>query len=153
MTQGTRLRLRAEDAEDLTVIAAFLQEAVGCVGEMAYDKEAKRFALILVRFAWEEAPAHPLHAPGGGPAQVKTGLHFDTVSAVKTRGIDRQVGRQMLNLITITSEPARDPKCVNLLFVGAEVRLEVERLSCHVQDLEDPYRPAIRPAGDLRQAG
>ena len=140
MSQSTRLKLRAEDPEDLMVIAACLQESFACVGEMAYDREARRFALILVRHAWEEALPRPLEERSGAPAQVKAGLHFDAVSAVKTRGIDQQAPCDLLTLITITSDLSREPRRVNLLFAGSEVCLEVERLLCH------PRRPSVTAA-------
>ena len=47
------LKLRAEDAEDLAVISAILQDALVPVGEMAYLPEEQRFVLVANRFRWE----------------------------------------------------------------------------------------------------
>ena len=40
-----RFRLRAVDGEDLAVIAACLQGALSCYGEMGFDEVENRFAL------------------------------------------------------------------------------------------------------------
>ena len=42
--QGS-LRLLAEDAEDLAVISAALQDAVGLVGDIAFDAKTQRLTL------------------------------------------------------------------------------------------------------------
>jgi len=47
------LRLLAEDADDLAVISAAVQDAVGKVGELSFEREARRFTLVLNRFRWE----------------------------------------------------------------------------------------------------
>ena len=40
------LKLRVDDDEDLAVIAACLHGAICCLGEMAYDREVRRFAAM-----------------------------------------------------------------------------------------------------------
>lgn len=140
-SQAEALRLRAEDAEDLAVIAACLQDALASVGEMAYDAEAKRFAIILVRFMWEEAVRHYLAPDSAGVDQVKAGLHFDAVTAVRVRGVDQGEPKRLLRLLTITCAPAGKPDAVTLVFLGgAEIRLTVERLHCQLQDLDEPQK-------------
>src|SRR5260370_17414403 len=47
------LRLRAEDAEDLAVISACLQDALVSVRDLAYDRDARIFVLVANRFRWE----------------------------------------------------------------------------------------------------
>jgi hypothetical protein len=51
------LRLVAQDAEDLKVVAALVQDAVLPVTELKYDAKRRRFAL---------AEPVPLGRPGGG---------------------------------------------------------------------------------------
>src|ERR1051325_4571288 len=54
MTIGSPpLRLRAEDAEDLAVISACLQDALVAVRDLAYDPGAAMFVLVANRFRWE----------------------------------------------------------------------------------------------------
>ena len=85
------LRLIAQDAEGLGILAALLQDAVFPITEMRFAKTRRRFALLLNRFRWEDraaaveagggvagglvlallllvpAPAEPIQAAGEGP--------------------------------------------------------------------------------------
>ena len=131
MTAPARLRLRAEDAGDLAVISACLEDSVFAVGEMAFEPADSRFAAIVVRRCREAA---------GGPAgQAKAAIHFDDVSAVKLRGIDRAEPSGLLKLAGIFTEPGRAATVVRLLFQnGGELWIEAGHLACCLQDLEDP---------------
>lgn len=143
MRDDPPLKLRAEDLEDLAVIAACLQDAQACLGEMAYDAEARRFALVVVRFAWEAGPGISDDVRRAALGQSVAGLHFDDVSAVRVRHIDQSARRQLLRLLTITGEPHDKPTSVTLHFVGGgQVRLEIDRLHCHLRDLEAPHHSA-----------
>ena len=137
MTAPIRLKLRAEDADDLAVISACLQDAVFAVGEMAFEPVDHRFAAIVVRRCWESGAgdAEPVRVPG----QAKAAIHFDSVSAVKLRGIDRAEPARLLRLAGMFSEPGQSSVVVRLLFLdGAEIWLEADQLACRFQDLEDP---------------
>ena len=131
MTAPARLRLRAEDAGDLAVISACLEDAVFAVGEMAFEPADSRFAAIVVRRC---------RGAAGGPAgQARAAIHFDGVSAVKLRGIDRTEPARLLKLAGIIAEPGQSATVVRLLFQdGAEVWIEAEHLAGHFQDLEEP---------------
>ena len=52
-TAAPPLRLQALDAEDLALISAHLQDAAVRVGDIAFLKERRRFALVAARFDWE----------------------------------------------------------------------------------------------------
>ena len=144
MTPPARLRLRAEDAVDLAVISACLEDAVFAVGEMAFEPAERRFAALAVRRC---------RAAAGGPAgQAAAAIHFDSVAAVKLRGIDRSRPERPLKLAGIVAEPGRRRMVVRLLFQeGAEIWLEAGRLACRFQDLEDP-RPASASAQPRKPA-
>ena len=51
-----KLKLKAEDEEDLRVVSACLQDALIAVGDISYLKDDQRFVLIANRFCWEAAP-------------------------------------------------------------------------------------------------
>ena len=140
MTTCTRLKLRAEDAGDLAVISACLEDSVFAVGEMAFEPADQRFAAILVRRCREAA---------GGPAgQAKAAIHFDDVTAVKLRGIDRAEPARLLTLAGIFTEPGRSATVVRLLFQeDAEIWIESGHLACLFQDLEEP-KPVLPRAAE-----
>src|SRR5205814_6135829 len=74
------LRLRAEDADDLAVISACLQDALVSVRDLAYDREARTFVFVANRFRWEGC------APGQGESarfeRILCGIAFDEVEGV-----------------------------------------------------------------------
>ncbi len=107
MNDRPGLRLRAEDDEDLAIIGACLRGALGSLSEMAYDREARRFAAILVRPRWETAPVKSETDEGGGEPdaaaleRMRAGLHFDHVSAVRFRRLDHNAPNTLLHLVAI----------------------------------------------------
>lgn len=144
------LRVRAVDAEDLAVVAAYLQDAVVPVSEMAYEADESRFVLVAGRFRWEIAPdgrtgGARKEAQGTPYERVHTGIRFEGVRSVRTKGIDRADRGLMLNLLSI----AYADGSVDLVFAGeSTIRLDVESLSCHVEDLGTPWPTVFRPSHD-----
>ena len=146
MSGAKALKLRAEDDEDLAVFGACLKGAIGCLNEMAYDREARRFAAILVRPRWEAAAGAAAQGSAVQGAQtpdeaslerIRTGLHFDHVSAVRYRRLDRRAPHALLHLVSIVSAPLSERFGIILSFQGGgEVFLEVDRLSGHMRDLD-----------------
>ncbi|MEM9716840.1 MAG: DUF2948 family protein, partial [Pseudomonadota bacterium] len=56
---GAALRLAAETADDLQVIASLCQDAVFPATEMTFDAKERRFAILINRFRWEDGTAQP----------------------------------------------------------------------------------------------
>ncbi len=135
------LKLRAEDAEDLDVLSACLQDALVHVGEMAYLPRRRRFVLACNRFKWEEA------ASDGQHQRVRCGVHFDGVMAVRNRGFDPGRRDQLLELLTVRGEPGEDGAAtIALEFAGGvAVRLDVECIDCNLADLGAPWQALARP--------
>jgi hypothetical protein len=158
-----RLKLSARDADDLAVIAACAQDALAPIGEMAFLPTDGRFALALNRFRWDRLDAVKLAARDGdrpppgqradatfleagdkGPAyeRVHSGLRFENVTAVRTKGIDLRDRERILELLTIQSESG----AVSLVFAGgAVIRLEVTELRCYLEDFSDAWPTRWRP--------
>jgi len=47
------LRLLAEDAVDLQIISAALQDAIMRPVDISWEKDARRLTIVLSRFCWE----------------------------------------------------------------------------------------------------
>ncbi|MBT3629334.1 MAG: DUF2948 family protein [Rhodospirillaceae bacterium] len=152
MTVYAALKLRAEDDEDLAIISACLRCALTSLGEMAYDREARRFAAILVRPLWETAP------PKGDTDKVdeapdvaalkrmRAGLHFDHVSAVRFRRLDRSEPNKLLHLVAIVSASLSERFAIILSFEGGgEVFLEVDKIRGQMRDLDAPPENIQKP--------
>jgi len=141
MTQDARfkdgadkpLRLRALDSDDLTVIAAITQDAVFPVAEMRWDRKARRFALLVNRFRWED---------GQQSAQrVQAVLAFEDVIAVQTQGIDKTDADLVFSLLSISFIPGADGAGrVEMTLAGdGAIALEVEALEVLLRDVTRPY--------------
>ncbi len=141
MTQDARfkdgadkpLRLRALDSDDLTVIAAITQDAVFPVAEMRWDRKARRFALLINRFRWED---------GQQSAQrVQAVLAFEDVIAVQTQGIDKTDADLVFSLLSISFILGADGAGrIEMTLAGdGAIALEVEALEVLLRDVTRPY--------------
>ena len=148
------LRLAAEDAEDITVLSACLQDAALRLTDISWDKRQRRFALLLSRFRWEE-PAAPHGAYDGPerrrPSRIASGLHFDGVLKVTAQGIDQADKARVLELLAIACEPGHDGAArLDLIFSGdASIRLEVECIDAQLKDIGQPFSVRHRPEHKL----
>ena len=122
-----RLRLLAQDEEDLAVFSAHMQDAVVRVCDMAFLPKTNVFALVGSRFDW-------VAAAQGRLERCQVGLHFD------------------LNLLSMTFTATDAPAgVIDLVFSGgAAVRLEVECLEGQLRDLGPRWQTTRQPghAGD-----
>ena len=50
---GSPFKLRAEDADDLKVISACLQDALVAVRDLAFVQTDRTFLMVANRFRWE----------------------------------------------------------------------------------------------------
>jgi len=142
--EGAALKLRAEDAEDLAVISACLQDALVAVRDLAYVSEERSFLFVANRFRWENG-LRP--RPGEVPYErVLCGITFSEVAGASYSGFRRSNDDRILSLLAIRAE---DP-AVHLEFShGAAIRLEVARILCHAQDLGDPWPTPWQPRHDV----
>jgi hypothetical protein len=137
------LKLRAEDEEDLKVISSSLQDALVAVADMTLLADQRRFALVLNRFCWER----PADAEGSFQRSHCI-LAIDGVASVGMQGIDRHQSERVLNLLAIETAPkAQGGFFVVLVFAGqAAIRLEVDRVLCHLEDVGEPCPTRWKPA-------
>src|SRR6185369_17426632 len=99
MGKATPLRLLAQDAEDLEVISAAMQDAVAKVGEVSYEAKARRLTIAFNRYRWEAA----------GSERVRAGLQLGGVLNVQTRRIRRSARDAVLEVLAVTFEPGEAP--------------------------------------------
>lgn len=147
MTQDARfqdgddapLRLMAQDARDLQVLASLAQDAVFPITEMTYAKRQHRFALLLNRFRWEDSPAA---ARTGRPFErVRSLLVFETVLSVRSQNLDRGDKDAVLSLLSVGFTPNDQGGAVEIfLSGGGVVLLEVEAIEVTLTDVSRPYR-------------
>jgi len=145
MAEAQALKLKADDPEDLGVVAAIMQDALVPVCDIEYLPDERRFVLVANRFRWESVDGKATR----GFERTLTGICFDEVAAVRTKGFSRAERDRILNLLTIEATP----QTVTLAFSdGASLRLEVKRIRCHVHDIGEPWPTPWRPDHPLDAA-
>ena len=137
------LRLRAEDAEDLAVISAALQDAVAKVGDINYEPGARRLTIALNRFRWEGGRTRR-----AGGERVRAALQFGGVLSVKARRLKREPKDAVIELLAVDFQAGEAPGGEVLLSFagGADLRVMVECLDAVMADLSRPWATPRSPS-------
>lgn len=148
------LRLRAEDAEDLAVISACLQDALVAVRDLAYDRAGRTFVLVANRLRWEACDGGA--AAGDRVERTLCGLEFDEIDGVAYRGFRRGEEDRILSLLAIRSAPSTAGAAaltIDLEFaVGATVRMAAASICCRARDFGEPWPARWLPDHALGEA-
>jgi len=139
---GAMLRLLAEDEADLDIIGAAVQDALLRVGEMRFDRRARRFTALINRFRWETA------GEKGPYERVRSALSFDGVLGVKSRRVRHDNEEALASLLSIGFIPEEAPPggVVRLLLAGGgEIAIDVECLDAVLVDTGPAWSTPRRP--------
>lgn len=138
MADPKPLRLLAQEPEDLEIISAAMQDAVLKVGDITYEKSAKRLTVGFNRYRWE----------AGGGARVRSGLQFGGVLGVQARKIRSGAREAVLELLAMTFTPGEAPGgVVTLSFAGGgDLRATVECVEAVLADVSQPWPTPRKPA-------
>jgi hypothetical protein len=134
------LRLLAEDADDLQVISAALQDAVTRIGDIQWSRRERSVTIAFNRFRWE--------TDGGRGERVRAGLQLGGVLDVKSRNLRRDARTAVLELLALNFEPGEAPGgTVTLTFAGGgDLAVGVECVDAALADLSQPWPTPRKPA-------
>jgi len=130
-SRTARLRLLAQDADDLAVISAAMQDAVAKVGDINYEAKAHLLTIAFNRYCWE-AEAH---------VRVRSALQLGGVMKVQTRKIRRNVRDAVLEVLAVSFEAGEAPggtvtiSCAG----GGDLRATVECVDAVLADVSEPW--------------
>jgi hypothetical protein len=135
------LKLLAQDADDLAVISAVLQDAVAKIGDIRWDAQGRTLTLACNRFRWEA---------GGKKAageRVRAALQLGDVTSVQARNLKRDAKGAVVELLAIAFEPGEAPGGTVLLTFagGGDLRVGVECLDVALADVSEPWATPRRP--------
>ena len=141
------LRLLAEDAIDLQIMSAALQDAILRPADVTWEPGARTVTIALSRFCWE-----------CGGTRVMAAMQFGDVLGVKSRRLPRGP-ETALELLAIDFEPGEAPggRVILMFAGGGDLRIDVECLDAVVADLSERWPARVSPVhgndGDDVEAG
>jgi hypothetical protein len=141
MAETAPLRLLAQDAADLQVISAAVQDAVAKVGDIAFEPKARRLTVAFNRYRWE----------AGGGQRVRSAVQLGGVLGLQFRKIRRGAPDAVLNLLAVTFEPGDAPGgVVTFSFAGGgDIRATVECVEAVLADVSRPWPTSRKPAHEF----
>ena len=131
------LRLLAEDADDLAVISAALQDAVAKIGDITFDRTGRSLTVAVNRYRWEK----------NGGERVRAGLQISSVLAVKARNLKQGAKEAVIDLLDLSFEPGDTPGgAIILTFAGGgDLKLEVECIDAVLADVSLSWPTRAKP--------
>lgn len=144
------VKLRAETADDLQVFSAMLQDATVKVEDLAYLPRERRFACVVNRYRWEGA-SNRRHKSG---ERVRSGLSFSGVLRAQLQHVPMTNKEHVMELLSVSLDAGEDGAATaTLTFSGyAAIRLELECVDAHLEDLTQPWAARVRPHHETTDA-
>ncbi|AUH34401.1 DUF2948 family protein [Paracoccus tegillarcae] len=139
----TPLTLKAEDAGDLSIISTLVQDAVLPGSEISYDRKARRLALLINRFRWEDAEA--AKRDGRPFERVRSLLIIGDVLRLQSDGVEQDADT-VLELLALSWQPDADGTGRLMLEFAGDGTL-VAHVECINLDLRDVTKPYVAPSG------
>jgi hypothetical protein len=144
------LRLKALDSDDLAVMSSLTQDAVFPASEMRWARKARRVALLLNRFRWEDAPNAKIGKRS--VERVQAVMSIEDVMSVKSQGVQAGDADTIMSLLSVSFEPSTDGRGRVLMTLSGDgaIAIEVEALEIMLADVTRPY---IAPSKSVPQHG
>lgn len=133
------LRLVVAEPDDLPVVSALIQDAVGQVGEISWMPKRRRLALLLNRFRWEDKESAEKDRR---PFQrVRSALVFDSVLAVQTNGLNPADKDMIYSVLQARFDPGEEGAGAVVLELAGDgaLALDVECLDGRLIDISAPW--------------
>ena len=144
---GNALRLLAEDAEGLAIVAAAVQDSLVKPQDIKFDARSRTFGLEINRFQWERAGKRmPFF-------RSRAVLGIAAVESVRSRSVSRDIDA-VHSLMEIRFEPAAEPPggTVTLVFSGqTQIQLQVECIDVTLADLGPSWPTRRKPDHEKRR--
>jgi hypothetical protein len=146
---GARLlRLKAEDADDLAVVSAALQDAVVRVCDIAWSRRRRRVTIHLQRYVRER------DCEDCGD-RVLSVLALEGVLTMQSRRVRQDAPEAWAQVLALRFDPDAEPPGGALhleLAGGGAVRIAVECIDLVLLDVSEPWKARARPAHPIEEA-
>jgi hypothetical protein len=132
------LRLLAQDADDLAIISAAMQDAVAKVGDITYEPGARLLTIAFNRYCWE----------AGGSERVRSALQLGGVMKVQARKIRRAPRDAVIEVLAVSFDAGEAPGGMVTISCagGGDLRAAVECVDAVLADISEPWPTPRAPA-------
>jgi len=139
----TNLKLLATSDKDLRVIAAYLQDAIISLKDIANLKKNRIFLIQLNRFMWEDVEKGVFRKN----KRIRTVLKFENVTSVLSKNINLKNNKHFLDFLTIESNLLPDKSHeVKLIFSGdGIIKIYAEVIDVTLDDQGSPWESKMTP--------
>jgi hypothetical protein len=138
------LNIGAFDKRDLEVVSSLIQDSIFPTREIKWLSKVDKLALLINRFRWEDISlAQLLNIKA---ERVQSLLMISHVKSVSSSGFSPKQKDKILSILS-TSFDGEDGGSGSILIVlsgNGGIRVEVDALEIHLQDVTMPY---IAPSG------
>lgn len=138
MAKTAPLRLLAQDADDLAVISAAMQDAIAKVGDITYEPKARLLTIAFNRYRWE----------AGGGERVRSAVQLGGVLKVEARKIRRTPRDAVIEVLAVSFDAGAAPGGMITISCagGGDLRAAVECIDAVLADVSEPWPTRRAPA-------
>ena len=136
------LKLKADDKNDLKVLAAYLQDSITVPQDIKYLQKNRAFICVFNRFMWEDAEKGVFR----DNKRIRSAFKINDVKSVKSKNLN-QKEKKALEFLTINIEQDNQENIyINLLFSGnMTISVNVEAINATLEDFSDSWKTKIKP--------
>jgi hypothetical protein len=136
------LKLKADDKNDLKVLAAYLQDSITVPQDIKYLEKNRAFICVFNRFMWEDAEKGVFR----DNKIIRSAFKINDVKSVKSKNLN-QKEKKALEFLTINIEQDNQENInINLLFSGnMTISVNVEAINATLEDFSDSWKTKIKP--------
>jgi len=145
---GNALKLLAEDAEGLAIVAAAVQDSLVKPQDIKFDSRSRTFGLEINRFQWERAGKRmPFF-------RSRAVLGIAAVESVRSRSVSRDIdGVHSLMEIRFEADPEPPGGTITLMFASeTQVQLKVECIDVTLADLGPSWPTRRKPDHEKKRS-
>ena len=121
------IKLKANNSEDLKVIATFVQDAILPIGDFAYFKQDKKIMFAINRYCWENESEK---------TRANSVLTILNVEKIQTKNIDITDRKQVLYILDILEEKGG----LNVVFANDKfIKVNSDNIAVSLVDVDEPW--------------
>ena len=136
MSIENKIRLNAQNKDDLKIFSFLCQDAIFSKEEICYDKTQKMFVATLTRYCWEQQEFRDNNIS----YRVITGLQIKNVNNVEYINFKSKIF--FYNLLAITYDKGN---IILNLSMSSKIKLVCNQINASIEDIDIPWPTKLKP--------